>query len=201
MPQDDRTWIPFVCNTAVPPYGLLEAKGTQLQDGRLIIQVRKYEAGNPPKVVFLNGPVAATADQLGARCTLANEYPAIARGTAAVGNTVGPSANAWTLGLGQPGFKCLNTGPVSNTMVVVREHGAYMARGQPTANVANTDATFTVSNCIMQSGVNVVASAAATLKVYNIFEDKIDGSRNITIIWNGSLERFDVQDVTCPNTA
>jgi hypothetical protein len=176
------------------------ADDIQTQDGRMIIKTKKYAAGNPPKVVFLNGPVSATANQLGGRCTLANEYPALARGTASAGNTVGPSDASWTLANGHPGFLCIATGPVTNTMVVVRTPEAFMVKGETTANVANTADNFTIDNVTMQSGLNVVSGSSTNLTIQNIFQDKIDEDNIVTAVWNHSLDVWECQDITCPNT-
>lgn len=193
-----RQWVPFTATVAVAAHAVMESTGVALVNGHPVIQCRQYQAGDPRKTLWVNGPQDVAANGYGS-CTQAVGIPVYvkASGAIAAGDICGPTHSTWTLTADYPGFRAI-AAAASDLVLAVQVAENTRCRGLLTANMATTDSTITVDNVRALCGLQPVVNTADTLTVYNIMEWEGDDDGVCLFEWHAGTDQWEFYQVKCP---
>lgn len=120
-PLTDRCWVPFRPTADVPAYAVMEATGTTVVNGTVVITTRQYTSSSTTDLLLINGPVAVTSGQVGVGTT-AEGYPMamLATGSPNTSDSLGPYSGSWSGATNGTAYEVWGDGPVSGTAMVSR---------------------------------------------------------------------------------
>jgi len=198
-PISDLWPIQFKPSVDVSAFGVMEGTGATTNHGEVVVTTKQYVAGDPRKVIYVNGPADVTAYAYG-RCSTAMHRPVmvLTNTTQIDGASIGPSDSSWECNAGHPGFTVVGASPITDTALVMRQPEMTRCQGLAVSNTETTDSTFSVDTVHAYSGLEPVASTTATLTVRNKFEDEITADDPLTFSWDRTDNEWKTDDAMCP---
>jgi hypothetical protein len=182
--MDAIPWLAFRPDAAVPAYGIMESTGYEDSLGHYILTTQKYAAGDPRKLILVNGPSDVASGNVGCCSTaLALPVEAKATGSIAAGASCGPTDADWTLTTGYPGFVAV-AAAASGLVLIIRQPQVTVVRGQSTAAVNTSDGTFTIDNVESISGLSATSGSGGTLTIQNFVGLAAENNAITLAFWN-----------------
>lgn len=196
---DDR-WLSFTPNAAVEAFAVMEDNGSTTVDGEVVLQTKQYAAGNPNKVVYVNGPVDVASGHYGP-CTLLMDKPGWVQydtgdGTPATGESWGPKPSSWKLAKNLPGFIIIG-GAASGLVLAIRQVTAWRCRALAKGAITGSG-TKTVDNIKPISGLMPVVDSDAELSAENTHTYDVDNNANVRIEWIENENQWEIYQADCP---